>query len=70
MTTGAGTTGAVGDVLNLDSITTKEILYLELGGSPVGKTLKFDFGANFQGHKIKILATVQRTVVSIQKQKH
>ena len=34
----------------------------ELGGSPTGKTLTLDFGANFAGHKVKITATVSRTV--------
>src|SRR5210317_1446625 len=69
MTTGAGTTGAVGDVLNLDGNNHEGDPILVLGGSPVGKTLKFDFGADFQGHKIKILATVQRTTVSNSKSK-
>ncbi|MDA9881785.1 DUF4815 domain-containing protein [Crocinitomicaceae bacterium] len=69
MTTGAGGTGAVGDVLNLSGNNHEGDPILELGGSPVGKTLKFDFGANFQGHRIKILATVQRTTVSNSKSK-
>jgi hypothetical protein len=69
MTTGAGTTGAVGDVLNLAGNNHEGDPILELGGSPTGKTLKFDFGADFQGHKIKILATVQRTTVSNSKSK-
>src|SRR6056300_1454143 len=69
MTTGAGGTGAVGDVLNLAGNNHEGDPILELGGSPIGKTLKFDFGADFQGHKIKILATVQRTTVSNSKSK-
>src|SRR6056300_1534735 len=69
MTTGAGGTGAVGDVLNLDGNNHEGDPILVLGGSPVGKTLKFDFGADFQGHKIKILATVQRTTVASSKSK-
>src|SRR6056300_1545688 len=69
MTLGAGTTGAVGDVLNLAGNNHEGDPILELGGSPLGKTLKFDFGADFQGHKIKILATVQRTTVSNSKSK-
>ena len=32
------------------------------GGSPTGKTLKFDFGANYQGHKIKILTTISKSI--------
>ncbi len=69
MTTGAGGTGVVGDVLNLSGNNHEGDPILELGGSPVGKTLKFDLGANFQGHKLKILATVQRTTVSSSKSK-
>ena len=62
MTLGSGGTGAVGDILNLSGTNHEGDNILTLGGSPTGKTLKFDFGANFAGHKIKILATVQRTV--------
>jgi len=36
---------------------------LTLSGSPTGKSLLLDFGANYAGHKIKILATVNRAVV-------
>src|SRR6056300_407740 len=62
MTTGAGGTGAVGDVLNLSGNNHEGDAIFTLGGSPTGKTLTLDFGADFQGHKVKILATVQRTV--------
>src|SRR5210317_376020 len=62
MTTGAGGTGAVGDVLNLSGNNHEGDTIFTLGGSPTGKTLTLDFGADFQGHKVKILATVQRTV--------
>jgi hypothetical protein len=62
MTTGAGSTGAVGDVLNLEGNNHEGDSIFTLGGSPTGKTLTLDFGADFQGHKIKILATIQRTV--------
>src|SRR5210317_1107619 len=62
MTTGAGGTGAVGDVLNLSGNNHEGDTIFVLGGSPTGKTLTLDFGADFQGHKVKILATVQRTV--------
>ena len=62
MTTGAGSTGAVGDVLNLSGNNHEGDTIFTLTGSPTGKTLTLDFGANFQGHKIKILATVQRSV--------
>ena len=33
-----------------------------LTGSPTGKTLNLDFGANFAGHTVKILATISRTI--------
>jgi hypothetical protein len=62
MTTGAGSTGAVGDVLNLEGNNHEGDSIFTLGGSPTGKTLTLDFGADFQGHKIKIYATAQRTV--------
>ena len=62
MTTGSGGTGSVGDVLNLSGNNHEGDAIFNLTGSPTGKTLNLDFGANFQGHKIKILATVQRTV--------
>ena len=35
-----------------------------LGGSTTGKTLTLDFGGNFQGHKVKILALTERSVGS------
>src|SRR5210317_1910428 len=62
MTLGAGTTGAVGDVLNLSGNNHEGDSIFTLGGSPTGKTLTLDFGADFQGHKVKIYATVQRTI--------
>jgi len=62
MTTGAGGTGAVGDVLNLGGNNHEGDSIFTLGGSPTGKTLTVDLGANFQGHKLKILATIVRTV--------
>ena len=62
MTTGSGGTGSAGDVLNLSGSNHEGDTIFNLTGSPTGKTLTLDFGANFQGHKIKILATVQRSV--------
>jgi len=57
MSTGAGGTGAVGDMVTLagGSVFT-------LGGSPTGKTLTIDLGTGYAGHKVKILGTVNRTV--------
>jgi hypothetical protein len=58
MTTGGGGTGAVGDVVTLASAGD-----FTLGGSPTGKTLAIDLGSGWNGHKIKILATVSASVV-------
>ena len=62
MSTGAGGTGAVGDVLNLSGNNHEGDAIFTLSGSPTGRTLTLDFGANFNGHKVKILATVTRSV--------
>ena len=62
MSTGAGGSGAVGDVFSLSGNNHESDPIFTLGGSPTGKTLLIDFGANFQGHKVKILATVNRSV--------
>ena len=62
MTIGAGTTGAAGDLLNTSGNNHEGSAIFILGGSPVGKTLTLDFGANFAGHKVKILATISRSV--------
>ena len=62
MTTGSGGTGSVGDILNTSGNNHEGDAIFELGGSPTGKTLKFDFGANFAGHEVKITATVSRTI--------
>ncbi len=62
MSTGAGSSGAVGDVFSLSGTQHEGDTIFALGGSPTGKTLTIDFGANFQGHKVKILATVNRSV--------
>ena len=62
MSTGAGGSGSVGDVFSLSGNNHESDPIFTLGGSPTGKTLLIDFGANFQGHKVKILATVNRSV--------
>jgi hypothetical protein len=62
MSTGSGGTGAVGDVLNLSGNNHEGDAIFTLSGSPTGRTLTLDFGANFNGHKVKILATVSRSV--------
>ena len=59
---GSSSTGVVGDTLNLSGSNHEGDTIFNLTGSPTGKTLNLDFGANFAGHKIKILATVSRTI--------
>ena len=61
---GGGSTGAVGDVLNLEGNNHEGDSIFNLEGSPTGKTLRLDFGANFQGHTVKVIATVQRSVAN------
>ena len=63
MTTGSGGTGAAGDFLSLSGNNHEGDSIFTLSGSPTGKSLILDFGANYAGHKIKILATVNRSVV-------
>ena len=62
MSTGSGSTGAVGDTLSLSGSNHEGDTIFSLTGSPVGRTLNIDFGANFAGHKVKILATISRSV--------
>ena len=62
MTTGSGGSGAVGDVLSLTGNNHEGDAIFTLGGSPTGKTLTLDFGANYAGHKVKVLATINRAV--------
>jgi len=57
MTTGSGGTGSAGDVLTLSTSDD-----FTLGGSPTGKTLTIDLGSGYNGHKIKILATISASV--------
>ena len=62
MSKGAGTSGEVGDVLSITGNNHESDPIFNLGGSPSGKTLTLDFGANYQGHKIKILATISKSL--------
>ena len=59
MTTGSGSTGAAGDIISLSTSGD-----FTLGGSPTGKTLTIDLGSGYNGHKVKILATISASVVS------
>ena len=63
MSTGSGGTGATGDFLSLSGNNHEGDPIFTLSGSPSGKSLVLDFGSNYAGHKIKILATVSRSVV-------
>ena len=58
MTTGAGATGLAGDVITLSTADD-----FTLGGTPTGKTLAINLGSGYNGHKIKILATISSSVV-------
>ena len=61
VSTGSGGSGAVGDVL---SITGNNHEGSTLFTAPSSTSLKFDFGANFASHVIKIIATITRSTVS------
>ena len=58
MAIGSGSTGAVGDIISPSTSGD-----YTLGGSPTGKTLALDFGSGYNGHKIKVLATISASVV-------
>jgi len=61
---GAGVVGNTGDVLSLSGNNHEGSPIFTLTGIPTGKTLALDFGTNYAGHKIKILATVSRSVAN------
>ena len=58
MTTGSGATGVVGDLISLSTGSD-----FTLGGSPSGKTLAINLGSGYNGHKIKVIATINASVV-------
>ena len=62
MAMGSGTAGEVGAVLSLSGTNHLAGTIFSLGGSPTGKTLTLNFGTDFAGHKVKILATINRAV--------
>jgi len=64
MTTGAGGSGAAGDVFSLSGNNHESDPIFNLGGSPTGKTLRLDFGVNYAGHKVKVLATINRSIAN------
>nr|BAR35436.1 VrlC protein [uncultured Mediterranean phage uvMED] len=62
MSMGSGTAAEVGAGLSLSGNNHEGDPIFVLSGSPTGKTLTLDFGANYAGHKVKILATINRSV--------
>ena len=58
MATGSGGTGTAGDIISPSTAND-----YTLGGSPTGKTLAFNFGSGYNGHKIKVTATISASVV-------
>ena len=57
MDLGSGSTGAVGDVISLSTSGD-----FSLAGSPTGKTLTIDLGSGYNGHKVKLTATLSTSV--------
>ena len=57
MTTGSGGTGTAGDLISLSTGSD-----FSLGGSPTGKTLAINLGSGYNGHKIKVTATLSTSV--------
>ena len=58
MSTGSGATGSAGDIISPSTAND-----FSLGGSPTGKTLLFNLGSGYNGHKIKVTATISASVV-------
>jgi len=58
MATGSGGTGTAGDIISPSTSGD-----YTLGGSPTGKTLAFNFGSGYNGHKVKVIATLSSSVV-------
>jgi len=58
MTTGSGGTGAAGDIISPSTSGD-----FTLGGTPTGKTLAFNLGSGYNGHKVKVIATISASVV-------
>ena len=63
MSTGSSSSAGVeGDVLTVSGTNHEGDSIFTLTGTPAGKSLLLDFGANMKNHKVKILATLSRTV--------
>ena len=61
MTAGASD-GAVGDIVSLAGNNHEGSVKFSLGGSPTGRTLTVDLGANFATAKVKLIGTITRSV--------
>ena len=61
MTAGASD-GAVGDIVSLAGNNHEGSAKFSLGGSPTGRTLTVDLGANFATAKVKLIGTITRSV--------
>ena len=53
--------GTVGNKLSTTGNNHEGTTCFTLGGSPVGRSLTLDFGANHQGHTVKIIATLNKS---------
>ena len=58
---GSSSAGDVGHKLSTTGNQHEGDACFALSGSPVGRTLTLDFGANHQGHKVKIIGTLSKT---------
>ena len=58
---GSSSAGNVGDKLSTTGNQHEGDACFALSGSPVGRTLTLDFGANHQGHKVKIIGTLSKS---------
>jgi len=58
---GSSSAGNVGDKLSTTGNQHEGDAAFALSGSPVGRTLTLDFGANHQGHKVKIIGTLSKS---------
>ena len=58
---GSSSAGAVGEKLTTTGNQHEGDTCFTLGGSPVGRSLTLDFGANHQGHEVKIIATISKS---------
>jgi len=64
ISTGAGGSGADGDIIDLDGNNHESATIFTRTGSPTGKQLQIDLGANYNGHKVKLYATITRSVAN------